>query len=81
MVARLEKSMKKKFAKRKRGAASTVSIEVDGREIELPRSAFEEGAYEISLIGETHVEIDDYVASVRAFFWALKERGLTSIQF
>jgi len=58
-----------------------ISFEVDGCVLELPRSAFEEGAYSISLIGETYVEIDDYVASVRAFFWALKERGLTSIQF
>jgi hypothetical protein len=57
--------MNKRMVKQKRNIAM-VSVEVDGHVIKLPRSAFEDGAHEISLSGETYVEIEDYVASVRA---------------
>jgi hypothetical protein len=80
MAGKAMKATKPPHVRKKRNDP-IISFEVDGCVLELPRSAFEEGAYAISLSGGTYVETDDYVASVRAFLWALRERGLTSIQF
>jgi hypothetical protein len=56
-----------------------VTFDVDGHEIKLPRAAFEDGARVLSLSGETYVGTDWYRDSVRAFFWALKARGVKII--
>jgi len=69
---------------RKGAAPEVMTIEVDGKEMQLPSAAFVAGASVLNLVRdptEPYTGTAWYRDSVQAFFAALKNLGLNRVEF
>jgi hypothetical protein len=76
--------MRQRSKSRPVGAPDLIVIEVDGKDVQLPAAAFVAGASVLNLARdptETYTGTVWYRDSIQAFFAALKDLGLSRVEF